>query len=429
MRAFVDYFLHKMNELGTYNGKAVVIQPIEKGRVDELNAQGCRYHLLIRGMENGEKVNNCIEIRSISRAINPYADYNAYIELAENPNLRIIISNTTEAGIEYLGTENPNDRPPKSFPAKLTAFLYRRFTLGLPGFLILPCELIDDNASLLREYVLKYAVLWELGENFERWLREENIFCNTLVDRITPGFPKDDENIETLLENCGGDTLLNTTEPFYLWVIEGDHEDEFPLKKSGLNVIWTDDVRPYKKRKVRILNGAHTSLVPGALLSGLETVGECMNDYTQRKYLEQCVTKEILPVIGEEGGNREFADAVFERFENPFIRHRLQSIALNSISKFSVRVLPTMKEYREKFGQNPKGLCFALASLVAFYKKGTPDDSPELIEIIKKGSFREILSDDKIFGEDLSAFADDAEHHYRIIMEKPKSQWYSFFEE
>ncbi|NLB15615.1 MAG: tagaturonate reductase [Clostridiales bacterium] len=429
LRAFADYFLHEMNELGTYSGKAVVIQPIEKGRADELNAQNCSYHLLIRGMENGEKVNNCIKINSISRAINPYTYYNAYIELAENPNLRIIISNTTEAGIEFLGVEKPDDKPPKSFPAKLTAFLYRRFTLGLPGFLVLPCELIDENSSLLREYVLKYASLWNLGDKFKRWVCKENTFCNTLVDRITPGFPKDDENLAALLESCSSDTLLNTTEPFYLWVIEGNHEDEFPLVKSGLNVIWVDDVRPYKKRKVRILNGAHTSLVPGALLYGLETVGECMKDTTQREYLEYCVTKEILPVIGEEGGNREFADAVFERFENPFIRHRLQSIALNSISKFSVRVLPTMKEYREKFGHSPKGLCFALASLIAFYKKGTPDDSPELIEIIKNSSFREILSNDRIFGEDLSVFADDAEQHYRTIMEKPKSQWYSFIEE
>ena len=429
LRAFADYFLHEMNELGTYSGKAVVIQPIEKGRIDDLNAQNCRYHLLIRGMENGEKVNNCIEIKSISQAINPYTDYNDYLKLAENPNLRIIISNTTEAGIEFLGVEKPEDRPPKSFPAKLTAFLHHRFSLGLPGFLVLPCELIDENGSLLQEYVLKYAYLWNLGDEFERWIREENIFCNTLVDRITPGFPKDEENLETLLESCGGDTLLNTTEPFYLWVIEGNHEDEFPLVKSGLNVIWTDDVRPYKKRKVRILNGAHTSLVPGALLYGLETVGECMTDSTQRKYLEHCVTKEILPVIGEGGGNREFADAVFERFENPFIRHRLQSIALNSISKFSVRVLPTMKEYRKKFGHNPKGLCFALASLIAFYKKGAPDDTPELIEIIKNSSFREILSNDIIFGDDLSVFADDAEEHFKTIMKKPKSLWYSFLED
>ncbi len=426
LRGFVDYFLHRMNTQGTYRGKAVVVQPIERGLTDVLSAQDCRYHLYIRGMENGKAVSECTEIRSISRCVNPYEDYDAYLKLAENPELHFIISNTTEAGIEYLGTEKLSDRPQKSFPAKLTAFLWHRYQLGLPGFILLPCELIDHNADFLKEYILKYAALWELPEAFSRWIREENSFCNTLVDRITPGYPRDDPNLPALVEECGGDRLIDTTEPFALWVIEGDHEDEFPLQRTGLPVVWTSDVSPYKKRKVRILNGTHTGMVPAALLYGLTTVGEAMRDPVLRPFIERLVTEEILPVLGEQNGNREFAESVFGRFENPFIRHRLQSIALNSVSKFKVRDLPTMLEYREKFGKNPPGLCFSLAALVAFYKKGTPDDDPEVTRRMQEGEFRELLSDASLFGEDISVFSEDAEAFYRRIMDEPKETWFRF---
>ncbi|MBR6406468.1 MAG: tagaturonate reductase [Lachnospiraceae bacterium] len=426
LRGFVDYFLHRMNEQGTYEGKAVVVQPIERGLTSVLMEQDCRYHLYIRGMENGETVSERTEIRSISRCVNPYEDYEAYLLLAENPELRIIVSNTTEAGIEYLGTEKLSDRPPKSFPAKLTAFLWRRYQLGLPGFILLPCELIDHNADYLREYVLRYAALWELPEAFSEWIRGENSFCNTLVDRITPGYPKDDPNLPALIEECGGDRMIDTTEPFALWVIEGDHEDEFPLQRSGLPVVWTADVSPYKKRKVRILNGTHTGMVPAALLYGLATVGEAMREPVVRGFIERLVTTEILPVLGDQNGNREFAESVFGRFENPFIQHRLQSIALNSVSKFRVRDLPTMLEYREKFGKNPPCLCFSLAALIAFYKKGTPDDDPEVTKKMREGEFRELLRDASLFGEDISVFADDAEVYYRRIMEEPKDRWFEF---
>ncbi len=428
LRAFADYFVHEMNEQGTYTGKVVVVQPIEKGLVDTLEQQGGKYHLYIRGIQEGEKVSDCVEVTSISRGINPYEDYDAFLQLAENPELRFIISNATEAGIEYIGTEKLNDRPPKSFPAKLTAFLYHRYELGHPGFIILPCELIDDNAAELLACIRKYSALWNLGSEFGRWLEEKNSFCNTLVDRITPGFPRDDEKLPEMIAKCGGDRLIDTTEPFALWVIEGNHEDELPLVRSGLPVIWTDNVKPYKKRKVRILNGAHTSMVPAALLYGLDTVGEAMKDGVIRPFLEKCVREEILPVLGEGNGNREFADSVFERFENPFIRHRLQSIALNSISKFRVRCLPTMKEYREKFGKNPECLCFSLAALIAFYKKGTPEDDPELIGRIQKGEFRELLADESLFGEDLSVFAEDAKANFDRIMNEPRSAWFSFME-
>ena len=377
-------------------------------------------------MENGSEVCRRTEITSVTRGVNPYEDYDAFLGLANNPDLRIVISNTTEAGIEYLGTESKDDRPPKSYPAKLTRFLWERYRLGLPGFLLFPCELIDSNGDALRECVFRYARLWDLGEGFLRWLEEENRFSNTLVDRITPGYPRDDENLPAIIAECGGDRLIDTTEPFALWVLEGNYENEFPLVTSGIPAVWTDNVKPYKKRKVRILNGAHTSMVPGALLYGLTTVGEAMKDKAVRPFLERCVKEEILPVIGGENGSRAFAESVFERFENPFIRHRLQSIALNSVSKFRVRCLPTMKEYREKFGKNPPCLTFALAALIAFYKKGTPDDDPAVTERMKTGEFRDLLRDASLFGEDISVFADDAEVHYNRIMSEPSSSWYSF---
>ena len=429
LRGFVDNFIHQMNEQGTFAGKVVVVQPLEKGLIGVLNEQGGKYHLYERGMENGKEVNLLREITSISRGIDPYKDYDAFLAAAANPDLRFIFSNTTEAGIEYIGTEKLTDRPPKSFPAKLTAFLYERFRLGLPGFRIFPCELIDKNADALRSCIEKYAALWNLEKAFLDWLHTENSFSNTLVDRITPGYPRDDERLDAIIEECGGDKLIDTTEPFALWVIEGNYEDELPLVKSGLPVVWTDDVTPYKKRKVRILNGAHTSMVPGALLYGLTTVGEAMRDPAVRPFLERCVTKEILPVLGEGNGNREFAESVFERFENPFIKHRLQSIALNSVSKFTVRCLPTMKEYREKFGVNPPCLCFALAALVAFYKKGTPDDDPVVTEKMKNGEFTALLKDASLFGEDISVFADDAKPHYDRIMNEAPETWYRFVKE
>ena len=366
-------------------------------------------------------------MKSISRVLNPYEVYAAFLALAENPDLRFIISNTTEAGIEYIGTEKLKDAPPKSYPAKLTSFLYHRYELGLPGFILLPCELIDENGTNLKACVKKYAALWNLGEGFDLWLDKENQFSNTLVDRITPGYPRDDENLAQLIADCNGDKLIDTTEPFALWVIEGNYEEELPLVKSGLPVIWTDDVKPYKKRKVRILNGAHTSMVPAALLYGLTTVGEAMKDEKVRPFLEKVVKTEILPVLKPE--DADFALSVFARFENPFIKHRFQSIALNSISKFRVRCLPTMLEYREKFGKNPEGLCFSLAALIAFYKKGTPDDDPVLTERLKNGAFRELLKDEELFGQDISVFADDAEKHFDRLMNADKSTWFSFVNE
>lgn len=414
LRGFVDYFVDAMNKQGLYDGKVVVVQPLAQGMVHMLEAQDCQYNLFLRGVEQGEKVDRQIEIHSISRCLNPYEDFEAYMALAENEDLRFIVSNTTEAGIEYLGSEQRDDRPAKSFPAKLTQLLARRYELGLKGFVFLPCELIDDNAVYLKKYILQYGELWGLGEGFARWIEEENSFCNTLVDRITTGYPRD--AIDEFKARCAfDDNLVDTAEVFCLWVIEGDHEDELPLQQVGLNVVWTEDVKPYKKRKVRILNGGHTSLVPGALLYGLETVGECLQDETVCAYLKHNLFEEIVPTLGSSATDTQFARDVMERFANPFVRHRLDSIVLNSVAKFETRVLPTILEHKAKFGRYPQGLVMSLAALIAFYRTDQVRDMPEVKAFMKDATVAEILAKKDYWKRDLSELYPLVNDYYELI--------------
>lgn len=425
LRGFVDYFLHQLNEKGLWEGKVVVVQPIEKGVCDLLTEQDCAYHLYLRGIEEGKVINERTQIDVISRCVNPYTDPGAYLRLAENPEFRFIVSNTTEAGIEYLGTEKLADMPAKSYPAKLTQLLYRRFQLGLNGFVLLPCELIDQNADRLKEYVLKYADLWGLEEAFREWIETENDFCNTLVDRIVTGFPKDEA--ETLWEEIGyRDQLLDTAEIFHLWVIGGHHEDELPLRQAGFHVVWTDDVKPYKKRKVRILNGGHTSMVLGAYLYGLSTVGECMQDETISAFLKKCIFEEIVPTLGNTQTDISFGKAVLERFSNPFIKHLLLSIALNSVSKFKVRVLPTILEYKERFGAYPSALTFSLAALIAFYRTDKANDGEEILQFMKDAGMEEILKREDYWGEDLSEMLPMVQKYYDRMQEEGMKQAYRY---
>ncbi|MDO4966040.1 MAG: tagaturonate reductase [Lachnospiraceae bacterium] len=414
LRGFVDYFLYKLNEKGVWEGKVVIVQPIEKGMCDMLSAQNCEYNLYLRGIENGEVVNERTHIDVISRCVNPYTQNDEYMKLAENPDFRFIISNTTEAGIEYLGTESLTDKPAKSYPAKLTQLLYKRFQLGLPGFIIIPCELIDNNAGFLKEYILKYASLWNLEADFVKWINEECSFCNSLVDRIVTGYPRDEA--ETLWKEIGyQDNLLDTAEIFHLWVIEGHHEDELPFNKAGYNIVWTDDVKPYKKRKVRILNGGHTSMVLGAYLYGLTTVGECLKDETVSKFLKKCLFDEIVPTLGNTETDINFANAVLERFSNPFIKHLLLSIALNSVSKFQVRVLPTILEYKEKFGAYPPALTFSMAALIAFYRTDNANDGEEIMEFMKNASVEEIIKREDYWGTDITDMTEMVSEYYDMI--------------
>lgn len=374
LRAFVDWMINDINEKQLFEGKVVVVQPIPQGLASMLNEQDGLYTLLLRGIQKGEIVEEKQVITSISRAINPYEEWQDFLNCATQPEMRFMVSNTTEAGIAYASEKQPKDKCPVSFPAKVTAFLYERFKAfnGAcdKGMIILPCELIDRNGDELKKIVLRYADEWGLEPDFKTWIENNNYFLNTLVDRIVTGYPGDE--IEEITKNLGyKDKLVDTGEIFHLWVIEGDKKlaQELPLEEAGLNVIWTDDLTPYRTRKVRILNGAHTMTVLAAYLYGKDTVGECVKDPVVRSFMEKGIYNEIIPILelpGEE--KQEFAAAVMERFANPFIHHLLLSISLNSVSKWKVRVMPSLLEYVELKGDIPHVLSFSFAALLAFYR-------------------------------------------------------------
>ena len=407
LRGFADWMLQKMTDAGVWQGKVVVVQPIEKGMCDLLTEQGCRYHHIIRGAEGVETT----EVGVVSRCVKPFDDWGAYLALAEIPTVRFVISNTTEAGIVFTDTDRPENAPAVSFPAKVTLLLKQRYEKGLRGLVFLPCELIDRNGDNLKKAVLQYIDLWNLGAEFAAWVERENVFCNTLVDRINTGYPKDDP----VLSDYPDDRLLNTSEHFHLWVIETDFdiESELPFSKAGLNVIVTKDkLEQYRTRKVRILNGAHTSLVPYALLSGFDTVKSCMDDPTMHEHIRKCVFEEIIPTLDLPREElTDYANSVLVRFANPYIKHYLSSIALNSVSKFKVRVLPSILEYKKRFGTYPPTLIFSFAKLIEFYKKGTPNDDPAAVAFLQTHTVREILANETLWGTDLSDLAGEVERY------------------
>jgi tagaturonate reductase len=405
LRGFADYFINELNKQGLYGGKIVVVSPTNSKAVEKINAQNGRYNLLLRGIENGNEISSINEINSISRAINPYENFKGFLSLAKNPDLRFIVSNTTEAGISFDDTCKITDKPADSFPAKLTQFLYKRYKNNLNGFVILACELIDNNGKELEKCVIKYAEKWKLGKDFITWIKSENTFCNTLIDRIVTGYPKDEA--EHIFDEIGyRDNLLDTAEPYHLWVIEGDFEDELPLQKAGFNVIWTDNVALYKKMKVRILNGSHTSLVFPSLLCNVETVGESLKDEQLNAFLGTCLFDYILPMLDDTDEIKSFANAVLERFSNPYIRHLWKSISLNSVSKFTARVLPTVNDYIDKNNSMPKPLVFSLACLIEYYKANEVTDGEYAVDYIKNNDIKSILLNTDLWGQDLSGMLD-----------------------
>jgi len=400
LRGFVDWMLQIANEKTNFNGSVVVVQPIKNGLCDLLSEQGCVYTHLCRGVEGVD----IKKIDVVSRCVKPYDDFDSYMELACGPDFRFVVSNTTESGIAFSDADKITDRPASTFPGKLTQLLYKRYELKLGGFVFLPCELIDKNGTNLKSCILKYADLWNLGDGFKSWIERENIFCNTLVDRINTGYPKG-EKIDLDFD----DKMVNTSEYFHLWVIEGYDKffSELPFDKCDLNVIVTNELERYRTRKVRILNGSHTSMIPYALLCGVETVGDCLNDETISAHLKNCQAEIVDSLDMNREEALEYADSVMTRFKNPYIRHMCQSIALNSVSKFKVRVLPSILEYEQKFGKTPKTLMFSFAKLIDFYKEGTPNDAEDVISRMKTGTVREILSDASLWGQDLSRYADE----------------------
>lgn len=405
LRGFVDWMLQLLNEETDFSGSAVIVQPLPEGMCDTLQKQDCVYTHVMRGLWEGRPVVEAKRIDVVSHTVKPYDDYEAYLALADNPDFRFVVSNTTEAGIVYEAGDKLADAPQHTFPGKLTALLWRRYSKGLPGFIFLPCELIDKNGETLKECILRYAADWQLGEGFVRWLEEENTFCNTLVDRIVTGYPKGEDILAEYEDN-----MLNTSELFHLWVIEGPRSllVELPFNKTSLNVLVTDDLERYRTRKVRILNGAHTAMIPYAMLRGLETVKDCMEDAEMSAFVRACVFEEIIPTLDLPQEELEsYAADVFERFNNPFIRHFCASISLNSVSKFKVRVLPSLLEYIRRTGRTPKHLVKSLYMLIAFYKTGTPTDAEDVVTFMKEKSIPEILANIAFWDADLSFLLDE----------------------
>jgi len=374
LRAFVDWMFARLNRRGAFGGRVVTVQPIAAGMARQINAQDGLYTLLLRGLQDGRIVEQREVVSAVSRCIDPYQDFDAFIACAANPDLRYVVSNTTEAGIKTDPADAPDARPAVSFPGKLTQLLHARFQHfgGAPerGLVMLPCELIERNGDALARAVAETARRWNLGDAFLRWLDEACLFTSTLVDRIVSGYPKD-EAAELCAQLGYEDDLLVTGEVFHSWVIESRRplDAELPFVAAGLDVTWTADMTPYRERKVRILNGAHTMTVLAAYLAGKETVRECMDDPLIRSYMQHGLDEEILPTLTLPRADLEsFARSVTERFSNPFIKHYLLSIALNSVSKYKARILGTVLDYKRIKGRLPARLTFALAALIAFYR-------------------------------------------------------------
>lgn len=424
LRAFVDWMLARMNAEAGFDCSAVIVQPRAGGHVDRLVAQDCLYHVNLQGLQNGETVDSMELVDSVSRGVNPYADFEAYLALAEQPQMRFVVSNTTEAGIAFDASCRFSDRPASSYPGKLVQLLYHRYEHfgGAPdkGLVIMPCELIFHNADALRDCIHRYIGLWQLGDGFRTWFDTACVMYNTLVDRIVPGYPRD--AAEALAERTGfDDAIMVQGEAFHLWVIEApaSFEDEFPARRAGLNVLFVPSEAPYHRRKVALLNGPHTVMSPVGYLCGLDTVRECCEDPDVSAFVRRVMYDELMPTLDlPEEELRRFASDVMERFRNPFIKHSLTGIMLNSFAKYRTRDLPALKSCFASDGKLPDGLVMGLAALVTYYKGGKrgydvirPDDAPEILALLTSlwnsadvnGVADGVLGAVSIWGEDLRA--------------------------
>ena len=436
LRAFVDYMIDIANEQGKFNGDIVLVKPIEFGNLDRFHAQECQYTVQLRGrsVETGEPTKITRIVTSVADAVDAYGEYEKYAAYAKLDTLRYIVSNTTEAGIVYDETDRFELNPPKTYPGKLTKFLYERYKhfngAADKGLVMLPVELIDDNGIHLKECVLKLAKLWKLEDAFTAWLNDACVFTSTLVDRIVTGYPRDEA--EALCKEFGyQDDLIVTGEPFALWVIESakDISREFPLPDAGLPVIFTDNQKPYKQRKVRILNGAHTSFVLAAYLCGQDIVRDSLKDELIRNFMNATIFDEVIPTLTlPKQELMDFAAAVVKRFDNPYVDHALLSISLNSVSKWRARCMPSFLQYIENEGRLPAHLTFSLAALMAFYtgseirdkalighrdgKEYNIMDDMAVLEFFAANSGKgaeeythAVLSNTDFWGQDLSALA------------------------
>lgn len=424
LRAFVDWIISQINERTDFNGSVVVVQPIEKGLVDMLNSQDGLYHVNLQGMEKGQTVNSYRLIDVVSRAINPYRDFDDYEKLAELPDVRFVVSNTTEAGIAFDASCRLSDRPASSYPGKLTQLLYHRFRYfnGDPhkGLIIMPCELIFQNGHVLKKTIEQYIDLWNLGDEFRTWFETACRVYATLVDRIVPGFPKKEiDEIQRKLQYQ--DRMVVQGEAFHLWVIEAPEEleQEFPAGKAGLNVLFVPSEAPYHARKVTLLNGPHTVLAPVAFLSGIDIVRDACQHPVVGAYVRRVMFDELMETLDlPKPELMQFAEDVLERFNNPFVDHQVTSIMLNSFSKFATRDLPGLKVYLQRKGRLPEGIVMGLAAILTYYKGGvradgvaySPNDLPEIISFMQElwaaGDIRKlaekVLAADWIWHENLN---------------------------
>ncbi len=374
LRAFVDWIIDEMNTKKVFNGSVAVVQPMPFGRVKELKDQDGLYTLFLQGLNNGKVVKDHQVITCIEDLINPFEEYNRYLAYADSTDLEFVISNTTEAGIAYDETDVDFTVTPKSFPGKLLALLERRYNTfkgdKSKGLEIIPCELIDYNGDTLKEVMHKLAVRRNMDANFIDWLMNANRYYNTLVDRIVPGYPRGEA--EQLQKELGYlDPNMVVGEIFHLWVIDGPKglEAKLPAPKAGLNVLYVDSIKPYKERKVKILNGSHTCLVPVSYLAGIDTVKETIDDAQIGKFVKEFIFNEVVPTINiPQDQMVAFANSVLERYLNPFVRHELMSIALNSVTKFKTRILPSILENINDLKKQPTHSLFSLAALIAFYR-------------------------------------------------------------
>lgn len=424
LRAFADSYFQALSDEGR-DYQVNIILPLSSPIVELFNRQNNRYNVILRGSADGRDVEDIYPINVIDRVIDPYKDQESYYALAQDEELKVIISNTTEAGICYSAEDSIDGFDGITYPAKLTKFLFKRFKAGLSGLYILPCELIDNNADKLFECVEKYIELWSLPEEFKAWNREQNYYCNTLVDRIVSGYPRDEETRSHLTALLGKkDDLMTVGEPFGLWAVErkGDIAKYIPEGKHNIEVVLTEDINYYKKRKVRVLNGSHTNLVPAGLWYGEQTVYDCIKNASLSRFLLETLKNEIVPFVSSDiSATQKFADSVLDRFGNPYLNHQLTSIALNSISKWRARLLPSFSDYYARHGKIAPNMTVGFSYLMNLYARAIKedgkyfvylparkieivDDIPYLEYFAKGGSVADFMADESVWGEDLTKY-------------------------
>lgn len=426
LRTFVDVYFDTLTKEGVGEYEVNIVKPITFGTLERFVKQNNKYHIVLRGVENGKDVENVYAIDSLAQVIDPFADPDAYYALAKDKDLKVIVSNTTEAGICYNGADKMDGFDGITYPAKLTKFLYERFNAGLDGVYLMPVELIDNNADELKKCVDKYIELWALPAAFKKWNDEKNFYCNTLVDRIVSGYPRDEQTKAHLTQLIGSeDELVSVGEPFGLWAVENKGDIAKYIKEGvhNIEVVLTNDIGYYKKRKVRVLNGSHTNLVPAGLMLGAETVYDCMKDEKLSAFVEDTLKEEINPFVSDDlAATTAFAESIKSRFLNPYLNHQLTSIALNSISKWRARVLPSFKDYYKANGKLPALLTVGFSYLMALYSSvferdgkyyvqlakreiSLQDDLPYLQYFAAKNPIGKFMADEAIWGEDLTKYA------------------------